>query len=69
MYKVARKFNKYLIRIFIDQSIIFLPFIHCLIVPDDMRFDSIEAKVSNFESSVVVKELEFAMNLALYGLL
>ena len=25
-------------------------------------------EVSNFESSVVVQELEFAMNLALYGL-
>ena len=26
-------------------------------------------EVNNFESSVVVQELEFAMNLALYGLL
>ena len=30
---------------------------------------AVRQEVSNFESSVVVQELEFAMNLALYGLL
>ena len=29
----------------------------------------VRQEVNNFESSVVVKELEFAINLALYGLL
>ena len=30
---------------------------------------AVRQEVNNFESSVVVQELEFAMNLALYGLL
>ena len=30
---------------------------------------AVRQEVSKFESSVVVQELEFAMNLALYGLL
>ena len=30
---------------------------------------AVRQKVNNFESSVAVQELEFAMNLALYGLL
>ena len=30
---------------------------------------AVRQDVNNFESSVVVQELEFAMNLALYGLL
>ena len=30
---------------------------------------AVKQEVNNFESSVVVKELEFAMNLALYGVL
>ena len=30
---------------------------------------AVRQKVNNFEISVVVQELEFAMNLALYGLL
>ena len=29
---------------------------------------AVRQEVNNFESSVVVQELEFAMNLALYGL-
>ena len=36
----------------------------------DFSFDgNVIQEVNNFESSVVVQELEFAMNLALYGLL
>ena len=30
---------------------------------------AVRQEVNNFESSIVVQELEFAMNLALYGLL
>ena len=30
---------------------------------------AVRQEVNNFESSVVIQELEFAMNLALYGLL
>ena len=40
------------------------PFIHCLIVPND----TVRQAVNNLDSSVVVQELELAMNLALYGL-
>ena len=64
------QFTKYFARFFIGQNIFF---------PDlsykgsqyvmTLALMAVIQEVNNFESSVVVQELEFAMNLALYGLL
>ena len=60
----------YFARIFIDQNI-FFPDLSYTVSQYFMTLAlmAVRQEVNNFESSVVVQELEFAMNLALYGLL
>ena len=55
---------------FIDQNI-FFPDLSYTVSQYFITLDliAVRQEVSNFENSVVVQELEFAMNLALYGLL
>ena len=43
-------------------------FIHCLTVSYDMRFEAEGQEFNYLENTVVVQELKFAINLALYGL-
>ena len=55
---------------FIDQkyfSLVFLYTVSQYLMTRD--FTAVRQDVNNFDSSVVGQELEFAMNLALYGLL
>ena len=42
---------------------------HCLTVFMALALMAVRQEINNFESSVVVQELEFAINLGLYGLL
>ena len=64
------QFTKYFTGIFIGQNI-FLPDLSYTVSQYFMTLAlmKLRQEVNNFESSVVVQELEFAMNLALYGLL
>ena len=62
--------TKYLTRIFYRPELIF-PDLSYTVSQYFMTLAlmAVRQDVNNFESSVVVQELEFAMNLALYGLL
>ena len=64
------QFTKYFTRIFIGQNI-FFPDLSYTVSQYFMTLAlmAVRQEVNNFENSVVVQELEFAMNLALYGLL
>ena len=64
------QFTKYFARFFIGQSI-FFPDLSYTVSQFFMTsaLMAVRQEVNNFESSVVVQELEIAMNLALYGLL
>ena len=64
------KFTKYFTRIFYRPEHIF-PDLSYTVSQYFMTLAlmAVRQEVNNFESSVVVQELEFAMTLALYGLL
>ena len=63
------QFAKYFTRIFIDQNI-FYPDLSYTVSQYFMTLAlmAVSQEINNLESSVVVQELEFAMNLALYRL-
>ena len=59
----------YIARIFIDQNIFFLDLSYTVsyyLMARDLT--AVRQEVNNLDSSVVMQVLEFAMNLALYGL-
>ena len=64
------EFTKYFTRSFIDQNM-FFSYVSYTVSQYFMTLAlmAVGQEVNNCESSVVVQELEFAMNLALYGLL
>ena len=64
------QFTKYFTRIFKGQNI-FFPDLSYTVSQYFMTLAlmAVRQEVNNFESSVIGQELEFAMNLALYGLL
>ena len=64
------QFTKYFTRIFKGQNI-FFPDLSYTVSQYFMTLAlmAVRQEANNFEISVVVQELEFAMNLALYGLL
>ena len=64
------QFTKYFTRFFIGQNI-FFPDLSYTVSQSFMALAlmAVRQEVNNFESSVVVQELEFAMNLALVDLL
>ena len=64
------QFTKYFARIFKDQNIFFPDFSYTISqFFMTLALMAVRQEVNNFEGSVVVQELEFAMNLALYDLL
>ena len=79
MYKVEIKVDKYIFQFIKYFTRIFYYYRPEHIFPDlsytvsqnfiTLALTAVRHEVNNFKSSVVVQELEFAMNLALYGLL
>ena len=64
------QFTKYFSRFFIGQNILFPDLSYTVsqyFMP--LALMAVRQEVNNFEISVIVQELEFAMNLALYSLL